>query len=70
MLQFMTKVSYKCTLSLVSTSPETKRDTQEEPYYDCIQVKDMTERDHSLAPVDTSINIAYGAAQDLGMCRI
>ena len=59
-----------CTLSSVSTSPETKRDTQDEPYYDYVQEKDMTERDHPLSPVNTSINIAYGAAQDLGMCGI
>ena len=57
----------------VSTSPDSKRDTEEEPYYDYIQEMSTyhtTESDHPPLPIETSINTAYGAAQDLGMCAI
>ena len=51
----------------VSTTPETKRSAQEEPYY---EEENTTERGHPLSPIDTSINIAYGTARDSGMCGI
>lgn len=53
-----------CTPVLVSTSLETKRNAQKEPYFDCIQEENTTDRGHPLSPIDTSINIAYGTSHE------